>query len=435
MYLGFTYNFLNLNKYCNLIIKMHRLSFFDNLTKKYRLWNKEPTTLIVSEHEILHQGYLLKSSKRKSAYIPRYFILTKKALLYTKKKDSKMIYRSLTLKRTRVIYEEKSYNGETAICIKFLMNTKYSSFIISDKKEFRLWKNSLLKVSIQTDFDDKFTTLVCLGRGAFASVYLVFNKEDECKYAVKSYSKSHLNIEPTIKGIMLTEIKILKKVHHPNIVKLEELHESKDSIHIVQEYIQGPDLSKRLESKKVFSLCEIKSILKTLLNCLSYLHKNNIVHRDLKPGNIMIHENDKNIITGVTLIDFGLSTINSKNHNTYVCGTPGYIAPEILRQEKISQNCVYNKVDIFSIGIIAYQIAHGELPFKNDSYSEFLTFNDKCLIVYNSKKMSRYPQLQNLISRMLNASPEDRISITEALEHDFFKLESSKIRLKKLQPK
>mmetsp|Transcript_23725 Transcript_23725/g.23499 ORF Transcript_23725/g.23499 Transcript_23725/m.23499 type:complete len:356 (-) Transcript_23725:21-1088(-) len=265
-----------------------------------------------------------------------------------------------------------------------------------------------------TDIENDYQFLKQIGNGSFAAVYLAKDLDTKKFFAVKSISKnivqnSKNNFEQTIR-----EIEIMRQLDHPNIAKLHKIYESHSHIHLIMDYIPGSTLLQRIISKGPLS--EEKSIkfIEKLLKVLRYLGSKNIVHRDIKPENILMA--DDNDDTNFKLIDFGLACVVS-GKLTASCGSPGYVAPEILR--KIPYDL---KVDVFSAGIILFILLSGRSPFSTGSPKETLVKNRDCFINFSDKywgNISR--QAINVVIKLTQASPLLRPSAKEALSYDWFK--------------
>jgi len=151
------------------------------------------------------------------------------------------------------------------------------------------------------------------------------------------------------------EIMLLRKMNHPNIIKLYEVYEDEAYVHLVLEYLKGGELFKYLQNKGLYSEKDASLAIRLLLEALDYCHSINIVHRDLKPENLILRYNilinynrDVNDNTSLKIADFGLATIiNPAIPENLRCGTAGYVAPEVLN--KLGYG---TKADIFSAGII-----------------------------------------------------------------------------------
>ncbi len=161
----------------------------------------------------------------------------------------------------------------------------------------------------------------------------------------------------------------MKNLDHKNIMKLQEIHESKNSIYLVLELLEGGELFSQISSKKKLSLESIRNIMKCLLSALSYLDDHKIMHRDLKPENIILKSKGPLETTELKLVDFGLSSFcNIPQYLFKRCGTPGYVAPEIVNSSSSDQTKFTPKVDVFSAGIIFYILFCGCSPFKGKSF-------------------------------------------------------------------
>lgn len=140
----------------------------------------------------------------------------------------------------------------------------------------------------------------------------------------------------------------MRKLNHENIIKLHEVHESDTSIYLVLELLRGGELFERIVKRGIYTERDAAILMKKLLSALDYMHCKGIMHRDIKPENLILKETDNNF--EVKIADFGLATVVTQGDYLFKrCGTPGYVAPEILADEKYDQ-----KVDIFSAGVILY---------------------------------------------------------------------------------
>lgn len=143
---------------------------------------------------------------------------------------------------------------------------------------------------------------------------------------------------------------------NPNIIKLYEVHESKNSIYLILEYLEGGELFKRItESEELLSKDEIKNIMKGILEGIDYLSENGILHRDLKPENLILESQSDLLSNRVKIVDFGLATYQDVDEYLFKrCGTPGFVAPEIIKSSSTEKEVFTNKVDVFSAGVIFY---------------------------------------------------------------------------------
>ena len=180
---------------------------------------------------------------------------------------------------------------------------------------------------------------------------------------------------------MINEINIMRRLDQENIITLHEVHENESYIHLIVEVLKGGELFDRVAENGAFTEKDTCLLMIKLLNALKYLHSKGIMHRDLKLENLILRDNDNNY--DVKLADFGLAAFVSQSDQLFKrCGTPGYVAPEILNDQKYDQ-----KVDIFSAGIIFYIILTGTSPFPGRSYNEILMKNKNCQVNFDFKNV------------------------------------------------
>ena len=197
-----------------------------------------------------------------------------------------------------------------------------------------------------------------LGTGAFSVVKLGVNKASGETVAVKIVSKRKLSEEDL--RALWTEIEILDSLNHPHIVKLYEVFEEGQEFYIVTELVQGGELFDRIVSKSHYTEKECRDLIKVMLSTLKYMHANNVVHRDLKPENLLLMSDSDD--TNIKIADFGFAKkISDLQPQEVACGTPGYVAPEILRGDLYGA-----EVDIWSLGVITYVLLAGYPPFYDD---------------------------------------------------------------------
>lgn len=173
-------------------------------------------------------------------------------------------------------------------------------------------------------------------------------------YAVKCFKKEYILTQMKGKESLINEISIMRKINHPNLLKIYEVYESDNSIYIVLDLIEGGELFARLTSKAYYDEEKLAKLLANLLSPLAHLHKLHIIHRDLKPENILLKSKESD--TDIVIADFGLSTdiIFLEKILFKRCGTPGFVAPEVLNYDEKKHSFYNEKCDIFSVGVIFY---------------------------------------------------------------------------------
>ena len=256
-----------------------------------------------------------------------------------------------------------------------------------------------------------------IGRGAFSTIY-----KGNDKYTNKIYAIKEINYDTNKKMMenIKNEFEIMKKLDHPNIIKLHEIYydKSNKNIYLVLDYYQKGDLSKFLNGK---SLKEpyARKYMKQLAEGLEYLKDHNIMHRDLKPQNILVSDD---YILKIT--DFGFARyIDSNMIIQTLCGSPMYMAPEIMKYKKYN-----DKSDLWSVGVIMYEILAGKVPFKAKNFIDLI----KCV---NKKKIT-FPinieisdSCRELLFGLIEKKPEDRIEWDDFFNSAWFSLNTSENKL------
>ncbi|CAD8145899.1 unnamed protein product [Paramecium octaurelia] len=286
------------------------------------------------------------------------------------------------------------------------------------------WISLLMKECISLDFISNYQIVKLIGSGSTANVYQVKSKIDDLDCGIKVFDKAQFGTDYQIKQSILFEIQYLKLLSHPNIVKYLGVFESNSQIILISELLVGGDLKSIIEDRKIDE-DKIKIIMKSILSGLEHMHSFGIFHRDIKKCNIMLR--NINAYDSICLIDFGLAE-KANNENNYLfkyCGTPGCVAPEILRKQKYGL-----KVDIYSVGILCYQLMLGKDPFKSNTTKEIIIKN--YLGHIDLSKMSQISKNGiNFLKGLIEIDPKIRFTATQALNHPFLSQGNNKIIVSK----
>lgn len=246
---------------------------------------------------------------------------------------------------------------------------------------------------------DGYQLIEEIGRGGFSSVYLAKEIHTGDQYAVKLFERREL--EEEVFNYMLKSEAMASHLRHPNILEIRKFGVFDNISYLVTDYIAAGSLAERLNQYYWRpQLSEVFSIFKQIASALQYLHTQGIVHRDVKPGNILIDYENR-----CYLSDFGVATLIEKLYgSTIVVGTPEYMAPETIR----SPESATGKTDLYSFGVVMYQILNGSLPFKGNSAKEYMKAH---LEDHPLPMGAEIPKpVAELVESCLSKDPEERVS-------------------------
>ena len=255
-----------------------------------------------------------------------------------------------------------------------------------------------------------FTIVKELGSGSFGRVYLVTHKKTKANYAIKAIDKRNkANIEE--KPYFRREVEVMYKIHHPNVIKLYSHFEDNNFCYFIMEYIAKGNMFGLIptDKKKRISTQLVANLIKDIISAVYFLHNMSppIIHRDIKPENVLLADNFV-----AKLTDFGWSNyIQEDQKRTTVCGTPIYLAPEIIKEQGHDE-----RVDIWCIGVLLFELTTGTVPFPGNDI-ESLENNILKLRIQWPKEIN--VDAKNLISKILKLDPNARISLSDMLKHPF----------------
>lgn len=319
-----------------------------------------------------------------------------------------LLFLLLSIPSFYILYKRKEIEG---IFSKMFQSLKIPNLNILDKIKVKLNGRNKReeKLSLKTTVSSNpkvadYILMERIGTGATSIVYKAQNIKNRSIVALKLIHK-HLLSEPWFKERIQNEIEINKILIHPNIIRMLDYSLEEDQPFIAFEYIQGKSLTRILEEKKRLPLNEALEYWVQMLEALDYAHQKGIVHRDLKPDNIMIDLEKKQ----VKLTDFGISKKIDKTLNITqdFVGTPWYMSPEQIKNQKVD-----NRSDIYSLGVIVYQMLTGKLPFETSEniYAVFKAHMFDNPVSSNIIIDNSYipPNIEKIIRKMLEKEPKKR---------------------------
>lgn len=301
-------------------------------------------------------------------------------------------------KKLKVIAANKNKNSTTTS--KASQSTSFTSTKPTYILPYNLCKHS--------DIQDEYIILSELGSGVSGTVCEAESISTKAKFAIKRINKSTIKFKDNI----IKEAELNRQLNHPNIIKCYDIYEDESTISFVLELGEGGDLFDFIinSPNKSIPLDLAIDLIEQMLETISFLHNNKrIVHRDLKPENFMISINANNT-PFIKLIDFGFATNIPEGKNNLLSdwvGTPAYAAPELILHDDYDE-----KVDMWAIGVIMFNMLTGLEPFqgktKSDLYEEIRFKKIKFDVIKDE-------QMRSFISRFLDRNAKTRINAKDAL--------------------
>lgn len=258
------------------------------------------------------------------------------------------------------------------------------------------------------------------GRTLGAGTYGIVREADSPigKVAVKIILKKN------VKGnerMVYDELDMLQRLKHPHIVRFVDWFESRDKYYIVTELAQGGELFDRICEQGKFTEKDASQTIKQVLGAVDYLHKNNVVHRDLKPENLLYMT--KSIDSDLVLADFGIAKmLDSKDEVlTTMAGSFGYAAPEVMLKKGHGK-----PVDMWSMGVITYTLLCGYSPFRSENLQDLIDECSNAQVVFHERYWKDVSDdAKDFINHLLQPSPDDRWTSSEALAHPWLSGENA----------
>jgi len=247
-----------------------------------------------------------------------------------------------------------------------------------------------------------------IGEGGFSVVYRAKRKKDGAVYAVKKITKKEEDVDV---DLLKREIYIMKKLNHPNVLKLYEVFEDEEYFWLVLELVDGSELFDKIVDRGNYSEKDAANIVKQIVKAVKYLHQNTIVHRDLKPENLLSQgEGDDEI---VKVADFGFAKNFSEEELGTSCGSPGYVAPEVLTEDTYT-----NAVDMWSVGVIIYILLSGYPPFYDEAPKKIFEKITNVKYDFDDPAWENVSDsAKDLITKLLVKDPKERLSAEQCLKH------------------
>mmetsp|Transcript_22074 Transcript_22074/g.22262 ORF Transcript_22074/g.22262 Transcript_22074/m.22262 type:complete len:370 (-) Transcript_22074:389-1498(-) len=274
-------------------------------------------------------------------------------------------------------------------------------------------------------FESNYRMGETLGKGGFSVVRVGVEQSTGRKVAVKCTNRS--DIQPEDEEAIRQEAEILIVLNHPNIVKCYNIYEDDKTFYVILEILKGGELFEKIVKKTFYSESDARDLVQLLLNAIKYFHEKGIVHRDLKPENLLLTSDADR--SQVKIADFGLAAYDhGQNQLEGQCGSPHYIAPEILETKPYGA-----PVDMWALGVIAYNLLGGKEPFRAGDVPTLLDDIRHCKYDFEGdcwKSVS--DEAKDLISRLLTLDVTKRLTANEAINHPWTQKDAKELAKRNL---
>ncbi|KAL2320032.1 hypothetical protein Fmac_029001 [Flemingia macrophylla] len=251
-----------------------------------------------------------------------------------------------------------------------------------------------------------------IGAGSFSVVWHGRHKVHGTEVAIKEIATLRLNKK--LQESLMSEIFILKRINHPNIICLHDIIQVPGKIHLVLEYCKGGDLSMYIQRHGKVPEATAKHFMQQLAAGLQVLRDNNLIHRDLKPQNLLLSRNDEKSV--LKIADFGFArSLQPRGLAETLCGSPLYMAPEIMQLQKYDA-----KADLWSVGAILFQLVTGRTPFTGNNQMQLLQNIMKSTeLQFPSDNPRLSSECKDLCQKLLRRNPVERLTFEEFFNHPF----------------
>lgn len=285
-----------------------------------------------------------------------------------------------------------------------------STTVDGKRKSTRNRSERTVKTANDARITAKYDIKAVIGKGSYSRVLRVEHRITKQPYALKTIEA------PGGREAFEAELSVLRRLNHPNVIKLIEVFDSSDKVYMVMELATGGSLLDRLESKGNLSEEDSREVMRMVLNGVKYLHTLGITHRDLKPDNLLYYHPGKD--SKIMITDFSFASTRKPSGYSYmhtVCGTPQYVAPEIVARKPYT--CA---VDLWAVGVITYIVICGVFPFDADQDSQIFKLILKGKVhMLDSVWYDVSEEAKSFVRQLLQTDPDNRLSADQAMQHSW----------------
>lgn len=352
-------------------------------------------------------------------------IILKDSMLYYQSLDSETVHGMIKLdfQRTELIRVEKKEG--TWYALKLKSSASETVLLHQDRNVITKWRKHLRPFVVNHDFSSLYHKGDLIGRGAFSKVFKAVHLKSGLTFAAKILDHNKIFEDEATDRLVRQEIEIMRSLDHPCIPKLREVYETDSQVVLLMDYVDGFHFDDPVT--KTLTPGELVEVSWSLLKVLDYLHEKKVVHRDIKPENLLIVKKSQTERIQLKLLDFGLSVYQNQKLIYSKCGTPGYVAPETLKNKYFQQIEADSRSDIYSAGMVLFELVYGYNPFipEEDYDLEQILENNaqSCFSIPDLPAAfpASFRGLAAVLSAMLQKQSDSRPLAADLLEEKVFK--------------
>lgn len=412
-------------------------SIFESLDQELLrkpLWGPVPDNLPEEEITV---GVLLKHCKKGDEiyFAERFFSLKGHYLVYRASKEANKLCAAMDIKYAKfeLLLEERTQGLDEPVsqspsfAIKLSRGNKFSLFYARSQPELDEIAAVFNRCFIRKDIHSRYTVENVLESGSSSTIFVTRENSTGRRVVAKGINKESLTNREHGVSSLWQEIEMLRLIEgKKNLVSLLEVHETKNSVYLLMEYLEGGSLHEMINEPEILPKNTVVTIAQGLINALVQLKDCQMHHRDIKPANIMLRKRENIMPEDVVLIDFGLAALETDSKLLFKrCGTPGYIAPELIALKELSKFSIPEKADIYALGVTLYCLCTKKPLFDKEQYSQekILKENLRSRIIFPKVRFQSFgDDVVDLLKNMLHPKPEDRSSVFQLFGHRLFKV-------------
>lgn len=393
-----------------------KFSFFETSDEYVPLEHLSGSSSVSPSQHIIHSGFLVESvsegpRSQKPSSSSRYFVLDEDHLWCKLRKEDTKFSWKLCLRHLK-LHLAPQESARSINALGFNLKLSYGSLSWNlqalNRTDFDRWVSAFTKVAVRTDLHQRFIMNRALGSGAFSKVCEAIEKRTKTRFAVKGFNKSNFDRRLKSKAAFFNEISVMKQLCHPNLLTIQEIQETENSVYFVLELCEGGRLQDFIRHQCPLTEQEVKNVMEGLLRGLSYLAENRIAKLELKLRNVLLRKRRDIQPEDVVLVDFNLAAVEAGQKLR-----PDGLAGASRRSFSAAEDAFHrnHKSDVLAAGVICYTMMMGDDVLDDHAMHARKLLEEGRIprVNFAAPAMQRFsPALTDLLRQMLEEDPSKR---------------------------